>query len=128
MKFVITILITLILSNCATPEKKITPPIEKKPFVKAIEIGWIDIDTYRVKVTDVDEAKAINHAKHQILKDIVNVRVRNISPYTDISKIQVEFHDALENGKVIKRSKVEGGILIHFEIREKGLKKKFERY
>lgn len=90
-------------------------------------LGWVDEDTYTVKVEALNEPEAIDRARHKILKDIVNVRVYSQSKYTDISKISVEFKKPLEEGKVIKRARVPGGIIIHYRIVDKGLKKKFER-
>lgn len=90
-------------------------------------LGWADEDTYTVKVEAGDEYEAIEKARHKILKDIVNVRVYNQSKYTDISKISVEFKKPLEEGKVIKRMQAPGSIIIHYQIVDKGLKKKFER-
>ena len=57
----------------------------------SVQSGWIDEDTYMVNVTGTDEETAIAQAKHQILKDIVEVRMRNNSRYTDIEKIREEF-------------------------------------
>lgn len=92
-----------------------------------IAIGWSDEDTYTVKVTDKNEESAIDAAKHKILKDIVDVRVRNNSRYTDIVKIQDEFDMPLKNGKIIKQMPAAEGLTIFFQIRDKGLKKKFQR-
>jgi hypothetical protein len=89
--------------------------------------GWIDEDTYTVQITGADEEKAVDSAKHQILKDIVDVRVRNNSRYTDIVKIRDEFTVPLNNGVIISRHTTPEGLTINFQIREKGLKKKFQR-
>ena len=91
------------------------------------QTGWTDEDTYTVQVMETNEEKAVDKAKHRILKDIVDVRVRNNSRYTDIQKIRDEFNAPLGNGIIISRQIVPDGLTIHFQIREKGLKKKFQR-
>lgn len=118
MKQALLSLITLVLISCAgtAPKSNYSP-----------QIGWNDEDTYTVIVTDKNEQSAIDSAKHQILKDIVDVRVRNNSRYTDIIMIQEEFRIPLAEGKIISRRNVPEGIQIYFQIREKGLKHKFER-
>jgi maltose-binding protein MalE len=94
---------------------------------KASPTGWSDEDTYTVRVTDKTEDDAVNAAKHKILKDIVDVRVRNNSRYTDIVKIRDEFDMPLKNGKIIERMKTGEGLMIYYQIHDKGLKKKFQR-
>jgi len=89
--------------------------------------GWTDDDTYTVTVNDVTEKKAVEQAKYQILKDIVNVRVKNNSRYTDIIKIREEFEIPLQNGKIINKRDIPGGIQIYFQIRDTGLRQKFQR-
>lgn len=91
-------------------------------------VGWIDNDTYMVSATGVNEQQAMDHARHQILKDIVDVRVRNKSRYTDIVRIQEEFEIPLRDGVIIKKTPVPGGIRIYFQIRDTDLRKKFMRY
>lgn len=91
------------------------------------QAGWADEDTYTVRITAPDEETAVDRAKHQILKDIVDVRVRNNSRYTDIQKIKEEFDTPLRNGVIINRYTNPDGLTIYFQIREKGLKKKFQR-
>lgn len=91
------------------------------------ETGWSDEDTYTVTVTDRDEDSAVDAAKHRILKDIVDVRVRNNSRYTDIVMIKEEFRIPLREGRIISRQNIPGGLQILFQIREKGLKSKFQR-
>ncbi len=98
----------------------------KKPDIK-IKVGWIDPNTYSVTVTGATEPQAITKAKHKILKDIVTVRIRSQSRYTDISKIKDEFEKPLRDGKVIKSFNDTAGLKIIFQIRDKDLKKKFER-
>ena len=94
---------------------------------KTATAGWSDDDTYTVTVDDIDEKKAIEQAKYQILKDIVNVRVKNNSRYTDIIKIREEFETPLLNGKIISKKNIPVGIQIYFQIRDTGLRQKFQR-
>ncbi|HOT43316.1 MAG TPA: hypothetical protein PLM53_00725 [Spirochaetota bacterium] len=94
---------------------------------KPAATGWSDEDTYTVQVTDKTEDDAVNAAKHKILKDIVDVRVRNNSRYTDIVKIRDEFDLPLKNGKIIEQMKTADGLMIYYQIHDKGLKKKFQR-
>jgi hypothetical protein len=93
----------------------------------SVQTGWTDEDTYTVKITEKNEESAVDRAKHQILKDIVDVRVRNNSRYTDIVKIRDEFDAPLRNGIITNRIKAPDEITIYFQIRDKGLKKKFQR-
>jgi hypothetical protein len=93
----------------------------------SVQTGWTDDDTYTVRVTGADEDSATDRAKHQILKDIVDVRMRNNSRYTDIEKIREEFFIPLQNGIIIKRYTLPEGLQIYFQIREKGLRIKFQR-
>lgn len=121
----------LFLVSCATTES--TQQKEEKPAVKdtstpvTIQTGWVDPDTYTVKVTDATEGQAQEKAKLRILKDIVNVRVMNGSKYTDIEKIKEEFEPILESGKVISSRKIAGGVEIYYQVRSKGLREKFRR-
>jgi hypothetical protein len=89
--------------------------------------GWIDDDTYMVTATGANERQAVDNARHQILKDIVEVRVRNKSRYTDIIIIREEFEAPLQNGEIVDRRAASEGIRIIFQIREKDLRKKFMR-
>jgi regulatory protein YycI of two-component signal transduction system YycFG len=88
--------------------------------------GWLDDDTYTVSVTAETQSKAVDMARHRILKDVVDVRVRKGSKYTDISMIKEEFKIPLENGQIIKSKNTAEGIKIYYQIREKNLRKKFE--
>jgi maltose-binding protein MalE len=97
----------------------------KKPVFFAT--GWVDEDTYTVKATGTDENNAVENAQHQILKDIVDVRVRNDSMYRDIEKIRNEFSLPLHNGIILTKRPVPEGLQIYYRIYDKGLKKKFER-
>jgi hypothetical protein len=99
----------------------------KQENLQTIKHGWIDEDTYTVTAVEINEIKAIEKAKYQILKDIVDVRVKNNSRYTDIVKIRDEFDIPLQNGKVISKQNVPDGVKIYFQIRDKGLKHKFEK-
>lgn len=116
MKKIVWLFILALFISCTGTAKKIPSAI-----------GWSDDDTYTVKVTDINETAAIQAAKHKILKDIVDVRVRNNSKYTDIEKIRDEFDMPLKNGTVIKRIPDADRLTIYFQIRDKGLKKKFQR-
>ncbi len=103
-------------------KEELKPVTEVKPST-----GWIDMDTYTVIVTASDFDEACSNAKHQILQDIVKVRMLNESRYTDITKISAEFEKPLKEGKVISEKKIDGGIEIYYQIKEAGLKKKFEK-
>ena len=143
MKKFVIFLASVLLSSCATKQKietvkaepEIKEPVrieEKKPEEKkvpevSITTGWQDADTYIVRVTGMDEDRAKEAARHKILKDIVNVRVRNMSPYTDITKISNEFKKPLEQGVIIRKREIEEGLEIYFQIKDRGLRKKFER-
>ncbi|OHD70699.1 MAG: hypothetical protein A2W19_12010 [Spirochaetes bacterium RBG_16_49_21] len=94
---------------------------------KTPQTGWIDEDAYTVTATADSEQKAIEEAKYQILKDIVAVRIKNNSGYTDIVKIQGEFDPLFKEGKVISKTDIPNGIRIYFQIRDKGLRNKFQR-
>lgn len=118
MKKLILLLLLAAAVSCASNTKKDTVPLA---------IGWNDDDTYTVRVTDKNEDTAVYAAKHKILKDIVDVKVRNNSRYTDIIKIREEFDAPLKNGKIIKQLPEADGLTIFFQIRDKGLKKKFQR-
>jgi hypothetical protein len=95
--------------------------------MKNHKTGWVDEDTYTVTAVADTEAKAVERAKFQIFKDIVGVRVKNNSRYTDIEKIQNEFYLPLKNGSIIGKEHIPGGVKIYFQIREKGLREKFQR-
>jgi hypothetical protein len=95
--------------------------------IKNPKTGWVDEDTYTVTAVADTVEKAVERAKFQVLKDIVDVRVRDKSKYTDIEKIQGEFYLPLKNGTVISKKNVPGGVKIYFQIKEKGLREKFQR-
>lgn len=116
-KVIVTAMLISIISCTVTSKKESKPP----------ETGFTDEDTYTVQVTDNNEQSAIAKAHHQILKDIVDVRMRNNSRYTDIVKIRDEFEVPLSNGVIISRMKTPEGLTIYYQIRDKGLKKKFQR-
>jgi hypothetical protein len=118
MKEILIIAVFLSFFSCSVM------PIQNRA---SVQTGWSDEDTYTVKVTDKTEESAIDRAKHQILKDIVDVRMRNNSRYTDIVKIRDEFQVPLSNGVITSRIKTPEGITIYFQIKDKGLKKKFQR-
>lgn len=132
----IFIIILLLLMGCSSDKQIIkndiaTEPVKeslKEPEIKTeIKLGWADEDTYTVKVLSGNLDSAIDSAKHKILQDIVRVRMLNDSRYTDISKISKEFEQPLRNGKVISQQQSGGALEIYFQIRDQGLKKKFER-
>jgi len=133
MKKAVIILLLAFLScssNDKTTIQKSDREIKKPSSVddgSSLKIGWEDPDTYIVTATGSNEAAAVNNAKHKILKDIVNIRVRKGSVYTDIAKIETEFENPLKNGKVLEKINADGGIKIYYQIRDKGLKNKFER-
>ncbi len=89
--------------------------------------GWIDNDTYTVSASGANERQAVDNARHQILKDIVEIRVRNKSRYTDIIMIREEFEIPLQNGVIVDSTSTPEGIRITFRIRDKDLKNKFMR-
>ncbi len=97
------------------------------PPTRSHTTGWNDEDTYTVKVTDKNEENAVQSAQHKILKDIVDVRVRNNSRYTDIMKIRDEFDIPLRNGRIVKQLHTADGLTIYYQIRDKDLKNKFQR-
>jgi len=131
MKRIPAILAVLVLFSCSSAEKKATTGTVQKPDAPVAESrptpGWSDGDTYTVHVSGASLDEAVNRARHQILKDIVNVRMLNNSRYTDITMIQEEFKKPLENGRVINPRTGADGIEIWFQIRDKGLREKFER-
>ena len=51
----------------------------------------------------------------------------NESRYTDITKISAEFEMPLKEGKILLQNQTSEGIEIYYQIREQGLKNKFER-
>ncbi len=129
MRIAIIMIVALIISCTSTSDQH--EPSEKKAPAEKVEesfkTGWVDPDTYAVTASGENEKEAVNNGIHKILKDIVSVRVRNGSRYTDISKIQVEFDKPLREGKVIDKKETDDGVVINFQIRGKDLKKKFER-
>ncbi|MBP7734809.1 MAG: hypothetical protein KA369_02440 [Spirochaetes bacterium] len=122
MKKMIWLAIVMLTISCASNKLSQT-----NTNTAPITTGWSDDDTYTVKVTDKTEDDAIKVAKHKILKDIVDVRLRNNSRYTDIVKIRDEFDMPLRNGVVVKRQQIPDELTIYYQIRDKGLKKKFQR-
>lgn len=121
MKKVILLFLLTAAISCASNT------VSTNSGTKPASTGWSDEDTYTVQVTDKTEDDAVNAAKHKILKDIVDVRIRNNSRYTDIVKIRDEFDMPLKNGKIIERMKTGEGLMIYYQIHDKGLKKKFQR-
>ncbi len=128
-----TIIALLSIQSCkktAQPviERKVeTKPANKSTAKKEIKTGWEDPDTYTVMVVDESEEKAVNKAKIQILKDIINVRFKLYGKYSKIAVIKDEFDKPLKNGEVVSRRDVEGGLEIYFSVRYKNLKKMVEK-
>jgi len=124
-------LMVCFLGGCGKTGQK--APVDDKKPVKiektepAPATGWNDPDTYTVKAKGANLEAAQGQARHRILKDIVNVRVLGGSRYTDITKISDEFDRPLKGGRVLQKNNIDGGIEIYFQIRDKGLKAKFER-
>lgn len=129
MKIAPAIIIFVFCVSCATDKPAVVSkpeqPVHNTEF--KVTTGWADEDTYTVRIAAEDAEKAKEMARHKILKDIVNVRVRNGSRYTDITKISGEFEKPLKEGRIIKQEQIDGGVEIYFQINDKGLKKKFER-
>ena len=111
------------------PEIKKTKEVKKEDTVKKeiFNPGWSGDDTYTVKVVGENLDKAKNKAKNQILQDIVKVRMISESRYTDITKISKEFEKPLKEGRIISEQKIDKGVEIYFQIKDKGLKAKFEK-
>jgi len=137
MRIIHFLLITFIITGCAGKEIK-QETVKEVSKDKAVEVvkkdvetplptGWSDKDTYTVSVTAPDINKAREAAKHKILHDIVKVRMMNESRFTDITKISAEFDKPLKEGKVISQKQLGTDIQIYFQIRDEGLKEKFER-
>jgi len=121
-----------ILYGCAQKEvKKETLKndkiVENTTTTQQVSTGWSNADTYTVKVVSENVEKGKEKAKHQILQDIVKVRMLNESRFTDITKINAEFEKPLKNGRVISEKKLDKGVEIFFQIKDEGLKQKFEK-
>ena len=134
MRIIYLLIVIFFLSGCAGKEI-VKEPVKEKNDAKTVEVvkettppvGWSDKDTYTVSVTAPDIDKAREAARHKILQDIVKVRMLNESRYTDITKISAEFDKPLKEGKVVSQKPASNGILIYYQIRDTGLKEKFER-
>jgi transketolase len=106
--FAIVLMHLCFLTSCATnrkvepviSEKKPETEVGEKPVAKKPTTGWIDDNTYTVMANGPDLEKAKDAARHRIQKEVVNVRVSNMSPYTDITKISREFEKTLCEGRV----------------------------
>jgi len=108
-------------------EKVIIQEQTSEKITEQITEGWSDKDTYTVKVTAENLEKAREKAKHKILQDIVKVRMFNESRFTDITKINSEFENPIKNGKILSEKKIENSVEIYYQIRDEGLKQKFEK-
>lgn len=137
MRIFYILLVLIFLTGCAGTEV-VKEPVKKTDETKTVEIakpdieplppvGWTDKDTYTVSVSAPDMDKAKESARHKILQDIVKVRMMNESRFTDITKISAEFDKPLKEGKVISQKQANNGVQIYFQIRDNGLKEKFER-
>lgn len=135
MRIIYLFVITMFLAGCAGRET-VKEPVSEKTENKQVQVvekeivpsvGWTDKDTYTVSISAPDMDKAKDAAKHKILQDIVKVRVLNESRYTDITKISAEFDKPLKEGKVISQKQVDNGVIIYYQIRDTGLKEKFEK-
>jgi len=127
-------LVLLFTISCSTSEHNnniVAIEKENKQILQLeqsmIITGWSDNDTYTVTTTAENITKAKHKARFQILKDIVNVRMRNQSNYTDIEKISNEFDSLFKNAVIVKQKDLSDGVEIYFQIKEHGLKSKFER-
>ncbi len=133
MKLNVFILIFIILTAGCTKQEMIKDPVKTEPKAEntikteQVSTGWNDADTYTVKVISESVDRGKEKAKHQILQDIVKVRMLNESRFTDITKINAEFEKPLKNGRVISEKKFENGVEIYFQIKDEGLKQKFEK-
>lgn len=108
-------------------EKKTDTKIESKVINIQPGTGWADNDTYTVRVIAENLEKAKAKAKHQILLDIVKVRMANESRFVEITKIDKEFEKPLKNGTVISEKNTGAEVEIYFQIKDQGLKQKFEK-
>ncbi len=133
MKLNVFILIFIIFATGCTKEVIVKDPVKTEPKAEnnikteQVSTGWSDADTYTVKVAAESVEKGKEKAKHQILQDIIKVRMLNESRFTDITKINAEFEQPLKNGRVISEKKIENGVEIYFQIKDEGLKQKFEK-
>ncbi len=127
IKKIAFLLIAAFMFSCAGGQKVDTKTATVKKTEAEAVLGWSDNDTYTVKAQGKNAEKAKDKAINKIFRDIVNVRVLNKSPYSDIKNIMSEFKDPIEKGKVISENQNQDGVEITFQIHEKDLKKKFER-
>jgi hypothetical protein len=129
MMKVIYVLMVALLVSCSTQDSRngsvTTPKDSSQP--KAFETGWNSNDIYIVQAKGENITKAKQKARLQILKDIVNVRVRSQSAYTELEKISKEFDDLFKNASILRQRDVTEGVEIYYQIKEPGLKFKFER-
>ncbi len=140
---IILLSVFAIMLGCATAEKKsVTTAVdknektaevkkealpEKKTEYAETKTGWIDNDTYIVQVSSSDLQSAVDAAKTKILKDIIFVRAKLYGSYQKITEVKQEFQDPLKNGEIVKKRQIENGIEIYYQIRDRELRKKFEK-
>jgi hypothetical protein len=120
------VIITIALTACDTTGENQKDTTDTKEQAE-IATGWSGNDTYTVRVLAENRIVGIEKAKHRILRDIVNVRLLNQSPFTDIKKIRNEFQKPLDEGTIIQQQPRDGQLEIYYQIREKGLREKFIR-
>ncbi len=128
---ILTALLAGLALSCKTAEPVEVKPAESvpeaEPAPEQIKTGWSDENTYTVSATGSDSYSARRAAEHRVLKDIVNVRVRNNSRFTDITRIRDEFSKPLRDGIILREEKTGDGVKIYFQITDEGLKQKFQR-
>jgi hypothetical protein len=125
IKKILFLIIVAFMFSCTGTQKvdtKVTKPTGKEAL-----LGWNDNDTYTVKAQGKNLEKAKDKAINKIFREIVNVRVLNKSPYSDIKNIMEEFNEPIKKGKIIHENQVQDGVEIIYQIQEKDLKKKFNR-
>jgi hypothetical protein len=124
IKKITILIISAFIFSCSSGQK-----VDKTATVKKTETttGWIDKDTYTVKTQGKNIEKAKDKAINKIFRDIVNVRVLNKSPYSDIKNIMEEFKEPISNGRIVSEKETQDGVEINFQIHDRDLKAKFER-
>lgn len=133
MKLRVFIIIFILSLTCCAEKDLVKDQVKKETGTEtvskseSVNTGWSDTDTYTVKVIAENVERGKEKARHQILQDIVKIRMLNESRFTDITKINAEFDKPLKEGRVISEKKTEAGVEIYFQIKDEGLKMKFEK-